>query len=438
MNLLEYIQAKRNTASACAAGKDGNNKEFSRCLGSMSRYTGGEDPDILAAVDPEFIAGYYKYIEREYADASPYTRRKHTVALRTIVRNAISEGLLPAVDVFPVEPGKKTYAPAMHGFRGEVSRLLKADADLGWYYVAAMVQGVEFEALNEITPDNAPAILLTIADRIGVQAPCGRLFPDMKRDLIRALRVNNISLLAEGRVIVDFLSLAIELGAPAAEVTKAAATVRHGISPDLSVLKRFAGEKVIKDMGVLPQWHILVSCSSAKRAQSMKAEVLDATARGKLNLGADALYDPMDMLAPDAKAGGHAAINRYLFFKSDQADINKVPQIIQDTYVMHRPGTSVPATVRESELRLLQTALRDFRDDIALVDRDAWISAHERQLGLMKRVRIIDGIFAGREAIIADIRSGEGNQRAYLLQFAHDTVTIKIYLSGIHLEPIEN
>ena len=437
MKLLEYIQTKRDAAAMAAGGKDGNNKEFSRCMGSMSRYTADENPDILAAIDPEFIKGYCQFIEREYADASPFTRRKHTAALRTIVRTAISEGVLPAIDAFPVEPGKKTYAPAMHGFKGEIAKLIKADADLGWYYLAAVSLGIELEALNEVVAETAPASVRGIADRIGVQAPAGHLFPDLEKSLIRTLRAKDISLLTEGRMIVDFLALAAEQGAPAAEVSKTAVAVSHGATPELNALMPYAGEKVIKDMGAIPQWHILVSCSSAKRAQSMKAAVLDATGRGKLNICADALYDPLDILAPDAKAGGHAAINRYLFFKSDLTGARKVPEVIADTYVMREPGSSLPATVRESELRLLQTALRDFREDIELIDRDAWIKAHESQLKSVTRVRVIDGIFAGREATIVDIRNGAGNQRAYLLQFAHNAVTIKTYLPGVHLEPIK-
>ena len=111
-----------------------------------------------------------------------------------------------------------------------------------------------------------------------------------------------------------------------------------------------------------------------------------------------------------------------------------VDSLRRDASVLRVSRTRRFAIVPQHELELFQVALRDFRDDVDLVDREEWILAHCKEFAKSQKVIIHTGPFKGREATIVDIKTKQGTEPVYLLSFAHTTFTIVATATALALD----
>ncbi len=240
----------------------------------------------------------------------------------------------------------------------------------------------------------------------------------------------------------EWLTVAAATGAPADDIESAltyAAEDRLSQLPTETLLRLNNPDKSIS--GFLEQnWYVLCSYSTTFRGDRLRRHIAASGIFGTETDAMRRLYDPTDL--DDDRRHESSAVSRFIFFRGNPMEAMLVDSLRRDASVLRVSRTRRFAIVPQHELELFQVALRDFRDDVDLVDREEWILAHRKEFAKSQKVIIHTGPFKGREATIVDIKTKPGKasgstattEPVYLLSFAHTTFTIVATATALALD----
>lgn len=181
-------------------------------------------------------------------------------------------------------------------------------------------------------------------------------------------------------------------------------------------------------------WYVLCSYSVTMRGEKLRKYIAKSGILGSEEEALPRLYNPVDNQGD--RPGESSAVSRFVFLKATPVEAAFADRVHRDVTILRVSRTRQFAIVPQREIEQLQVALRDFRDDIRLVDRDEWTRAHSTEFAKASTVTIHSGPFKGREATIIDIKTRKGKEPVYLLSFAHDTFTILATRTALSLDAV--
>ena len=245
-----------------------------------------------------------------------------------------------------------------------------------------------------------------------------------------------LSLFGHASIFDEWLSLAGERGADRGAIEEAiSASVRGTLSELHSYTLESINEKAAPELTPLKQqWYVLCSYSPRLRGKEMRQRLAKS---GIFTHEEDALrrlYNPMD--ANNEKSESRHSIERFLFFRATPFEAMIIDRHFNNASLLKCKGDKTFATVLQSEIEFLQVALRDFRDDIELIDRRTWMKLHEAELVKQSKVTIHEGPFKGRTANIIDVKHKKGQETIYIVQLSHDIFSIKATRAALSLDTV--
>lgn len=231
----------------------------------------------------------------------------------------------------------------------------------------------------------------------------------------------------------ECITIAVENGADSATIEKAIAAAENLPAIDADALAAINPGCNLDQAELTQRWYALCSYSPRLRGVHMRKFVADSGVLGRMAETNRRLYDPFDKNAKDEPGVGHS-IDRFLFFRSTPAEALLVDRVHADAAVMRRRDNKEFVTIPQVEIEFMQEQLRDFRDDVELINRDAWMKAHESEFVRQAKVIIHEGPFKGYSATIVDIKKKGEDKTFYILELAHDHYTIKATRQALSID----
>lgn len=504
MTIFQYIgrrmaSLERNNASARAIA------EVRKCRSALAEYLSPRpDADMLMVVTEAFPRGFAEFLVANRGDRSPSTVLAYMAAFRSLVRHAQREGVVPCADFVDDAAGElkkrlprqergaepeRTYSVTAHPFGSQFRRLLEkfASEDAApvrclsarrhamLYLFGIFFYGLEIEELAALTAEaGEDGALCVELPRTGVRVPLsgaalwvatqfrgkpvepGQIFaltgadsPEaVSRGVHTYMSASGIALFRGESIFADWLGLAVENGASRAVAGRLAESRGAGaFAADAEKDYLAIGRRNANDGGMLQsRWHVLVSYSSKLRGEQMRAGVEKS---GLLASNPDArIWDPVDTTVArrDGKIvkKNSPAISRYLFVKCTRPQAGKIDSLMPSASMLRTPGDSrAYSVIHESEILRLQAFLRDFRDEVQLVDIAQWGRENEVSLSEGTPVRIISGSFAGFEGTVYRVRPPKGKTpynslsiRVHCAETLALVSKIEVDLLDIDVEPL--
>ncbi len=271
-----------------------------------------------------------------------------------------------------------------------------------------------------------------------------------KRIMTRArkwLRRQEIPLATYPDTFSEWLSLAAETGAPAAAIETAIQCAVSGRLTEIDEQTWLDLNRSERSVATFLQhnWYVLCSYSTTFRGEKLRSFIARSGIFGTETEAYRRLYNPTDNT--DERPTETSAISRFVFLKANPIEAMLIDRLRRDAALLRVSRTRQFAIVPQHEIEIFQVALRDFRDDVDLVDREEWIAAHRKEFAKSQKVIIHTGPFKGREATIIDIKTpkaigskargttvGEATEPHYLLSLAHATFTIVATRTALALD----
>ncbi len=466
---------ERNNASQRAVA------EVRKCRVALAEYLSPRpDAEMLEVVTEAFPFGFADFLVKSRGDRSAATMLAYMGAFRTLVRHAQKEGVIPCSDFvddalkelrkrLPRQEGgaepERTYSVAAHPFDAQFRRLLEkisteeASEEGGsatrrhtlLYLFGMFFYGLEIDELADLTAEMDDDGCLTVAlPRTSLRVPLsgaalwaaskfrgkpvesGRIFDltgaDAPEAAVRSVHtymaVSGIALYRGESVFADWLGVGVENGASRATAGRLAECRLSGtFTPDAEKDYIAIGRRNANDKGILQsRWYVLVSYSSKLRGEQMRAGVEKS---GVLDTNPESrMWDPVDTTVTkrDGKIvkKNSPAVSRYLFVKCTRQQADKVDGVMPAASILRAPGDSRSySVIHESEILRLQAFLRDFRDEVQLVDIAQWSRDNKVALSEGAPVRILSGSFAGFEGTVYRVREAKGKA-------PYNTLTIRV------------
>lgn len=506
MTLLYYIK-RRIRDLEDVANSARSIAELRKCSASLAQYIAVKyckyDVEMLEVTTEEFARGYVEFLLRERADQQPSTIISYMALFRAMVRHAQKEGALPGTD-FTDEAFKelkkslqseddadteRTYSITPYPFDAHFHKLLdrfsnaetaafpyeRARRHALMYIFCMLFYGVEIEEMAELTAKKSKdGKWMVKVPRLGVEVPltgaalwaveqCNRepvgpgpLFklqeieiPELiSVDIVAFFNSIGIGLYRSQSIFSDWLGKGVEYGLTPTMVSKLVQGWVAGTYPD-EILDTFnlVAQRNANDYGlVLSRWYVLVSYSTRLRGPRMRGNVDNSYI---LESNPDArMWDPVDIdvVKRDGKIvkKRSSAVSRYLFVKCTKSQADKIDRLMPNASILRTPGnTTNYATVQEAEILRLQTILRDFRDEMQLVDLPEWSRDNQVSLSEGTPVKILSGPFEGFEGTVYRVRSPKDQTQYNSLTIrvnCTETLAlvskIELNLLDIHVAPI--
>ncbi len=258
-----------------------------------------------------------------------------------------------------------------------------------------------------------------------------------KRIMMRArkwLHRQEIPLATYPDTFSEWLSLAAETGAPAAAIETAIQCAVSGKFTEIDEQTWLDLNRSERSVATFLQhnWYVLCSYSTTFRGEKLRSFIARSGIFGTETEAYRRLYNPTDNT--DERPTETSAISRFVFLKANPIEAMLIDRLRRDAALLRVSRTRQFAIVPQHEIEIFQVALRDFRDDVDLVDREEWIAAHRKEFAKSQKVIIHTGPFKGREATIIDIKTKQGSEPHYLLSLAHATFTIVATRTALALD----
>ena len=258
-----------------------------------------------------------------------------------------------------------------------------------------------------------------------------------KRIMMRArkwLHRQEIPLATYPDTFSEWLSLAAETGAPAAAIETAIQCAVSGKFTEIDEQTWLDLNRSGRSVATFLQhnWYVLCSYSTTFRGEKLRSFIARSGIFGTETEAYRRLYNPTDNT--DERPTETSAISRFVFLKANPIEAMLIDRLRRDAALLRVSRTRQFAIVPQHEIEIFQVALRDFRDDVDLVDREEWIAAHRKEFAKSQKVIIHTGPFKGREATIIDIKTKQGSEPHYLLSLAHATFTIVATRTALALD----
>lgn len=504
MTLLAYIKSCVDVAVESNSKKGSRHTGYSQTLKSLSLFIGNNnDPQLIAAIDPKFISDYAKYLfsgnyAADYTSLglpnnrdiiSERTLEKHLRTLRAIIRQAISDGLLPPVDVFPEVFGQiaqqfnvkafdigstQSKRPSAKGYQKQFELLARCiSKDLAdknrvrfampalLYVLGIYCNGTELTKLLTAKVDKAGNTSIPLSERARnvlallnrgkptdgfmVRRHAGwderdsqKLANKLTSDITAYFKHCGIKLFASQSIMIDWLSFAKE----------------HKMSDQLAIdiafakvsateIPAFFADTIANDRGAfVKRWHVLCSYSQSILSDKLKTVVMRDLSGAGISYNAKRdFYDPQDIRKFEVKGRmrirNNSVLSKLLFVRCLASTAAFIDRDIDKAALMRDPGNrSIYATVPHQAIVQLAQMLNDFRDDIELIGLQ--VPSNLQQLDKGVRVRILNGPFQGFEGTIDEIKNAAtGNEdKIFRVSVEGFSGSAAASLKGIELDPI--
>ena len=484
MTIFQYFDRRmaslqRNNASQRAVA------EVRKCRAAMTGFLSARpDADMLEFVTEAFPRGFAGYLAENRDERASATMLAYMTAFRALVRHAQKEGVIPCSDFVDdavkelkgrlprqergADP-ERTYSVSAHPFGDQFRRLLEkfASEDAAsrrgissrrhvlLYLFGMFFYGLEIDELAGLTAESDVNGVLTVAlPRTAVRVPLsgvalwvasqfrgkpvepGPIFDltgadapvAASRGVQAYMSACGIALYRGESVFADWLGAGAEGGASRLVIGRLAEGHISGrFSTEAEKEYLAIGRRNANDRGVLhSRWYVLVSYSSKLRGEQMRANVDKS---GLLDANPEArTWDPVDTTVTrrDGKIvkKNSPAVSRYLFVKCTKQQADKVDILMPSASILRVPGnTRAYSIIHESEILRLQAFLRDFREEVQLVDIHQWGRDNKVSLAEGSPVRIISGSFAGFEGTVYRVRDAKGKA-------PYNSLTIRVQCAG--------
>jgi len=479
MTLLQYID-RRMASLENGSTSARSVAELRKCRAALAEYlVDRPEASLLEVSTEEFARGYADFLVRERADRQPSTILSYMASFRSLVRHAQKDGFVPGMDFtddavkslkkrlpkHDAAESERTYSITAYPFDGQFRKLLDhfaatdaADCACAparrhalMYLFGILFYGLEVEELVGLMAEvGEDGKLMVMLPRTSVRVPLsgaalwaagrynggnvgvGRLFElqpgetlvDIDKGISAYLSANGIGLYRSRSIFSDWLARGIELGVTEAMATDLVKSRLSGrFSSEAVAARLLAGQRNANDYGMLQnRWYVLVSYSSKLRGEQMRANVEKS---GILRSNPDAkTWDPVDTTVTK-RAGkivkkNSPAVSRYLFVKCSKPQADRVDRLMPAASILRIRGEATRySTIPEPEILRLQFFLRDFRDEVQLVDFPQWGRENKVALSEGTPVKILSGPFAGFEGKVYRVRPSKG-------QKPYDSLTIRV------------